>query len=350
VEGKFYTWSWSDWKQDIGGVGDPIAEAYFGIQKVGNWEGTNILHEEMPMEMVSERFKVDVAEAVKHVEAVKQKLREARAGRVRPQTDDKSLLSWNALMNLALTRAGTVLEREDYLQQALTHMAWMNKAFEPTEGQLLHTWKAGKARIPAKLDDYAYLIQAMIQLGTASGNHEWIVKAAKHCDAAIRLFSNPGTPFFYFSGSDQTDIPVRKTDVYDGATPSGNAVMAHNLQALGMLMERNEWSAQSAEMLDNMTIVSSKYTYSFGYWASLLQRSLAGPKTVVMSGISSSQNRYELNRKGVPHAMVLNVDGGVQKIPLTEGKESDSESLIFVCTETACLQPVSTIDDALLLL
>jgi uncharacterized protein YyaL (SSP411 family) len=350
VEGKFYTWTWDEWQTDIGGVGDPIAEAYFGIVKDGNWEGTNILHEALPIEGVAEKFKVDAAEARHHIATVKQKLLDVRKGRIRPQTDDKSLLSWNALMNMALTKAGVTLEREDYLAQALSHMKWMDASFSTSDGALLHTWKGGIARIIAKLDDYAYLIQAMIQLGIATGKHEWILKAADYCETAIRLFVNSETPFFYFSSSEQTDIPVRKTDVYDGATPSANSVMAHNLQALNMLMERSEWGSRAEEMIDNMTNTSARYTYSFGYWAILLQRALAGPKTIVMSGISSQQNHYELRRKAIPHAMVLNVEDSVQKIPLTKGKESDSESLIFVCTGAACLQPVATIDDALLLL
>jgi uncharacterized protein YyaL (SSP411 family) len=253
-------------------------------------------------------------------------------------------------MNAALTKAGITLQREDYLAQAISHMEWMNDAFSAPDGTLLHTWKGGSGRISAKLDDYAYMIQAMIQLGTATGRHEWIQKAEEYCKVTLRLFVNSDTPFFFFSSSEQTDIPVRKTDVYDGATPSANAVMAHNLQALGMLMERSDWGAQAEEMLDNMSDTSVRYTYSFGYWALLLQRLLAGPKTIVMSGISSLQNHYELMQKGIPHAMVLNVEDSVQKIPLTEHKECDSESLIFVCTGAACLPPVSTIDDALLLL
>ena len=126
----------------------------------------------------------------------------------------------------------------------------MDKSFARRQTDpLLHSWKAGLASIPAKLDDYAYLIQAMIHLGIATGRHEWILKAAEHCENAIILFSNPTTPFFYFSSSMQTDIPVRKTDVYDGATASANAVMAHNLQALGMLMERSEWTAGQKKCL-----------------------------------------------------------------------------------------------------
>jgi uncharacterized protein YyaL (SSP411 family) len=349
VEGKFYTWTYSDWLQDTGG-GDPVAEDYFEIREGGNWEGTNILHEAMPLAALSKKHGLTESAATERIEMIKSRLLKARGQRVRPQLDDKSLLSWNALMNTALTKAGQVLDEEAYLEQSARHMQWMYTAFTGINGALMHAWKGGSARIPAKLDDYAYLMQAMIQLGTVTGNHAWLLKAGTLCEEVIRLFSGEHAPFFYFSSSLQSDIPVRKTDVYDGAVPSANAVMAQVLQALGMLLERSDWTAQAEEMLQRQRSVALRYTYSFAHWATLLQRTQAVVKTVVVAGKLSKQIHAEIARAAPPHAIIINASETAEMLSLTADKKSDKVSLIFVCTGKACLPPVTSSADALQLL
>ena len=349
VEGKFYTWTYEEWLRDTAG-GDPLAENYFDIREAGNWEGTNILHEAVPFEELSAKHGLSEAEARQHIDSVKALLLAARSRRVRPQLDDKSLLSWNALMNSALTKAGQVLEDEAFLRQAAGHMRWMYTAFTGINGALMHTWKGGSARIPAKLDDYAYLMQAMIQLGAVTGDHSWILKAEVLCGEVVRLFSGEHAPFFYFSSSLQTDIPVRKTDVYDGALPSANAVMAQVMQLLGMLVERSELTAQAEEMLQRQRSAALRYTYSFAHWATLLQRTQAIPKTVVVAGKFSEKIHAEISRAAPPHAIIIHAFKAAEMLSLTADKKSDKVSLIFVCTGKACLPPVTTPADALQLL
>lgn len=348
-EGKFYTWTWEEWLLVTNG-GNKLAEAYFGVLEAGNWEQTNILHEAMPLKKVAADFGLAYEAAEQQIVALKQILFQSRATRSRPLTDDKSLLSWNALMNIALTKAAIALDEEAYLKQATTHLEWMSSAFRNTAGDLMHVWKKGKPRIIAKLDDYAYLAEAMIRLGTATGTHKWVAKAANLCETVLKAFSDADTPFLFLSASAQTDIPVRKTDVYDGATPSANAVMAWVLQALGMFMERSEWSAQAEEMLGRMVQTTTRYTYSFGHWATLLQRTLQSPKTLVISGSGAAAMHWQLLQAALPHVLVLPAGNAAENIPLTAGKKSDGDSLIFVCTGTACLPPVSSIQDALRLL
>lgn len=349
VEGKYYTWTWEEWQEATNG-GNSLVEAYFGIVEEGNWEHTNILHEAMPLEEAARLAGLSTEEAKAHISSLKRTLFELRAQRIRPITDDKSLLSWNALMSHALTKAGIALRQEVYLQQAAAHMDWMLSAFRNESGELMHVWKNGQARIIAKLDDYAYLMQAMIALGAATVNHQWIIQAAQLCESTLRLFGEEGTPFLYLSASTQTDIPVRKSDVYDGATPSANAVMAQVLGQLGMLMERSEWIARAEEMLGRMLQTTARYTYSFGYWATLLQRQLAAPKTAVVTGKNAARMHAELLQKTPPHAIVIQAENPSEKLPLTADKKSDDDSLIFVCTGTACQPPVSTTQDALRLL
>ena len=191
VEGKFYTWTWQEWTAALGG-NDPVPAQYFGVRPEGNWEGTNILHVAATMEDVARQDCITVTEAKQRIDAAKRKLLAARRYRLRPGTDDKSLLSWNALMNITLTKAGVCLgpgAGDKYIDRAGAHMEWMMAAYNGPDG-LLHAWKDGKAKIPAKLDDYAYLMQAMLQLASASGENNWVLQANALMETITKDFAH----------------------------------------------------------------------------------------------------------------------------------------------------------------
>jgi len=343
VEGKFYTWTYEDWKASID---DEIVTKYFGVQEEGNWEETNILHVAIDPGKLASENGISTDEILERIERASQRLFTLRAARIRPITDDKCLLSWNALMNQALTRAGIALNDPALLQKAAHHMDAMLSSFE-TENGLMHVWKNDKARISANLDDYAYLIQALLLLASANTNPELIKKAATLCELVIEEFSKKHHDFFYYTSSRQSDIPVRKIDLYDGATPAANSVMANNLLELGMCLERTNWIERGVSMLQQMGETVQKHPSSFAHWAVLLQRLAAGPKTVVSSGDEGGIHHSELQKRFLPHCFLLTSEKEISDLPVLKGKNFSGESLIFVCTREACLAPVRSVEDCL---
>lgn len=177
-----------------------------------------------------------------------------------------------------------------------------------------------------------------------------VLQAAVLCEEVLQLFSDEETSFLFLSAYAQADIPVGKADAYDAATPAGKAVMAQVLQSVGMLIERSEWTARGEEMSGRMLQTATRYTYSFGHWAALLQRELQKPKTLVVTGFEADVLHRQLLRAAPLHVLVLQAGIAAKNLPLTAGKKSDGDSLIFVCTGRACLPPVFTIQDALRLL
>ncbi|MGN6567160.1 MAG: thioredoxin domain-containing protein [Flavipsychrobacter sp.] len=346
VEGKFYTWTWAEWKDAVGKAGDPLAEAYFGVSENGNWEETNILHIAKPLSEVAAALNVPVDEAKQHIDELKKRLFQWRSARIRPLTDDKSLLSWNALMNLALTKSAVTLDEPGYLLQAEEHMQWMLQNFN-LQGELMHVWKQGKARVPAKLDDYAYLIQAMLQLGAATGDNRYLLEANKWLTSSIEEFAHESGNFFYYTSARQADIPVRKVDIYDGALPSANAVMAHNLLLAGLYMEKNEWLEHAGYILQKMSDTAIRYAYSFGYWGMLLQRYAANMRVVMCVGSNADAAARQLRSSFIPHCFVITSEKEIFDIPVLKGKFLTNELLIFVCTQQSCLAPVTNAADAL---
>lgn len=345
VEGKFYTWTWNEWLAALG-ENDPLVARYFGVSEECNWEETNILHVNTPVSKLAEAFKLSEEEIIQRIEAVKSKLYEYRKTRIRPATDDKTLLSWNALMNLALTRAGIALQNNQYLAQATAHLQWLLDNFF-VNNSLLHTWKNGHARISAKLDDYAYLVQALIQLASASGDEKWLLQATALLNETIEHFQHESGNFFYFTSDLQKDLPVRKVDLYDGAQPSANAVMAHNLFLLGLCMENTNWQEQAYFMLQQMAATAQRYTYSFGYWSIQLQRYAKGLKTAVCAGENAKVLAAGLQEKFMPQCYPLIIVGEKTNIPLLMNKYFQGENYIFVCTQQSCLAPVEELAAAI---
>ncbi|WP_276132295.1 thioredoxin domain-containing protein [Polluticoccus soli] len=339
-EGKFYTWTWDEWKEVIGD--DELLQKHFGVVEEGNWEHTNILHVAMDIQTLAKETNYFRDELETRIAEARQKLFVAREKKIRPLTDDKCLLSWNALINTALSKAGAALGNSQYIQRAEEHMRWMLDVFLK-DGVLLHTWKQDVARIPAKLDDYAYLIQALLQLTSATGDEQWIVRANGLMEVVIRDFAHETGSFFYYSSAAQTDIPVRKVDLYDGATPSANSVMAHNMLWLGVYMERSEWLEQAHHMLRQMSSTASRYAYSFAYWAQLLQRYSQGLKTVICTGVDADKSLELLNEHFLPHASFVASKKEISDVPLVKLKFFSGQSRIFVCTHYECLPPVADV-------
>ncbi len=335
IEGKYYTFTWQDWQQIIGE--DALLQAYFGIEEAGNWEHTNILHVAKTVQEITTEFALTKSLVIEKIEEAKQELLTERNKRIRPLTDDKCLLSWNALMNLALSRAGAVLGNDKYLQTSTAHMRWMDTHFM-ADDTWMHTWKAGKARIIANLDDYAYLIQAMLQLASATGNSEWIVRANKLFDEVAARFIDDNQCFFYYTATGRNDMPVRKIDNYDGATPSANAVMAHNMLLLGLCMERTGLIEQAYGMLQRMVGSAQRYTYSFGYWACLLQQYAYDVKTVVCN----AEDAGLLNTYLMPGAFIVTSQKEISDNGLPLIKKAVAGNGILICTQDACLPPMQS--------
>ena len=344
VEGKYYTWDHQAWLTAAGDVKN-VAAMYYDVSEAGNWEGTNILNVVAAIEDIAKATQMPEAEVRAVIATVKNNLFVARQQRVRPITDDKCLLSWNALMNAALSRAGTTFGNDSYLAQATEHMRWMQATYH-ADGEWLHTFKNGLARIPAKLDDLAYLAHAMLQLASATGYDHLIVDASDIIDIVVRDFSRDDG-FFYYTPDGQQDIPVRKVDLYDGATPSANSVMAGNLLLCGMCMERTMWIDRVQLMIHSVSGTVLRYAYSFANWGLQLQRHVAEPYTVVCSGHDAVSAAQQLRESHVPSAFLLTCQKEISVPAILSKKYFDGNLSIFVCSKEACLPPVSSVSAAL---
>ena len=347
VEGKFYTWTWEEWNAVLPDAPDALLE-YFGIIKEGNWEETNILHVSHSDNVICSKYNLSNIEWQRILTDAKQKLFAKRSERIRPGTDDKMLLSWNALMNIALVDTGIALEEISYIETAQTHMNWMLSTFAFDNNTLAHVYKNGTKKIAAKLDDYAYLIKALTHLASAGVGTSYILEADKWMQVVDTHFLCEDQTFYYYSSDTQKDIPVRKVELYDGATPSANAVMMGNLNILGNLMEHSAWLERAEAMMFAQLHPSIHYPTSFAHWALHIQQYKQEFKQLIISGENTDSLLKDWYSECHPEVFVLTINKVDDEIPALKDKPVTKQNLLFLCKHFVCALPVQFIDALML--
>ena len=350
VEGKFYVWSLEEVKKILGEDAELYC-AYYDISESGNWEYSNILRVKKPVEEFASKREIGVDELKEILINCNKKLLQERSKRIRPLLDDKIILGWNALMNTACSKAYSATGKEEYRQLAINNMNFLLSNLKGKDANTFHhTFKEGKAKYPAFLDDYAFLIEALIYLQEITADKQWIEKAKSLTNHVIQNFIEEETGFFFYTPAGQQDVIVRKKEVYDSAVPSGNSVMAYNLWKLSLLFDKKEWGEQSLQMASSLSNAISKYPVSFGNWASLLLEITEGTQEIAVVGAETSVVLKELLSEYIPHRIVMATGKEESNYPLLADKQVLAKTSIFLCRNYTCLKPVFSVNELMLLI
>ena len=348
VEGKYYTWQKEELKTILGEEDSDFFCNLFGVTETGNWEETNILwlsHEQnWQTNLLNPQTK-------NGVEKCKQKLLVVRQQRVRPQLDDKIILGWNALMIIACCKAFAALGDDEFLRIAENNILFLQKKIYK-EGTWQHSWKEGKCNHTAFLDDYAYLIQAYIQLQEVTGNGDYLLRAKELADYVLKHFTADSSPMLYYTPDYQQDIVVRKTEMYDGAMPSGNAVMAVCLHYLSLIFDKQEWKFKSQNMLQSIAPALIKYPTSFGVWAMAYAEAARETNEIIIAGDKSVDFLRQLQKHFIANKVIQTTatKSEDERFILLKNRIQPNQTILYVCKEGVCKQPVQDVESALALL
>ena len=170
-----------------------------------------------------------------------------------------------------------------------------------------------------------------------------MLQAKEITEYVITHFSEADGPFFYYTSEGQKDIIVRKKEIYDGATPSGNAVMAHNLFYLSVVFDIRDWKNRSMQMVSALEQVIRKYPGSFGVWASLLQAFTQEVPELVLTGKKINELRNQFLSIFIPNRIFQSTEITDPSFPLLDGKPVADQPLIFLCKNYACQRPVDNL-------
>jgi uncharacterized protein YyaL (SSP411 family) len=224
-------------------------------------------------------------------------------------------------------------------------MQFMLEKMRQADGiSLFHTYKDGRTQYDAFLDDYAFLIDALIAVYEISFDTSYLLQAGRYTDYVIEHFFDNADKMFYFTSFKQKDVPMRKKDLYDSATPSGNSVMVRNLQRLGILLENEGYRTLAADMLLKMKDAVVRYPSSFGLWASAMADEVFGMPEIAVVGSQAFETAHDLNREYLPAKVLMASADGDEGYALLAGKGGGADTFIYVCQNYACQKPVETIE------
>ena len=337
-EGKFYLWTPSEIEDLLGPDDARLFCAFYDVRTPGNFEGrASILRvQHTPLE-VAQRLGVPEVEVLAALERGRQVLFEARSKRVRPARDEKVLASWNGLMLRAIAEAAAVLDRDDFLEAAQRNAEFLMGTMY-VDGRLHRTWKPGhEARLNAYLEDYANVADGLLALYEATFDVRWLLASRELADHILRDFRDEEHGGFFDTATDHETLITRPKDIFDNATPSGNAVAADLLLRLAALTDRKEYRDAAEAVLKLLQNAMRRYPLGFARALNALDFYLDTPREVAIVGPDAQALRRAVFEPFVPNKVVA---GAGAPIPLLEGREGrNGHALAYVCEHYVCQAP-----------
>ncbi len=351
-EGKFFVWTVDEIKQVLGDDAK-IAVEYYGVTESGNFEGNNILFVPNDDAVVADRLDISVDDLDTALERIKGKLYAHRSQRVAPGLDDKILASWNGMMLASLAEAARVLDREDYRQAAEHCAAFLLDTMTNDEGRLYRTSKNGEAKLNAYLEDYANVIDGLLELYQTTFEERWFTEARRLANLAIERFAAADGAGFYDTSDDHEALVVRPRNLQDNAVPSGNAMLAKQCVRLGAYTGDARYEEAARTVLRTLVNAMQQYPLAFAEGLNAADMLIGGMKEVAVVGEPSAQATTALlhiirkpYRPNVITALApANVDGETT-IPLLNYRiMRGDQPTVYVCENFACKMPVTAPDD-----
>jgi len=214
---------------------------------------------------------------------------------------------------------------------------------------LVRSYKNKPSEITGFLEDYAFLIDALIGLYQATFDEFWILEAQKLTDFTILNFYDKTDGFFWFTSNLSQELVARKKEIHDNVIPSSNSVMANVLFKLGRVFENENYSAMAEKMLKKVLTNLSKYPAAFSNWGILMIYNVDNFYDVVIAGEDAIPRKRDLERFYHPSKLLL---GAKVKsdLPLLKGRFVEGKTMIFVCSNRECKKPTEFVDEAVGLL
>jgi uncharacterized protein len=328
VEGKFYVWSTDELREALGELYETAVD-YFQPQR---FEHGLILEAHGPEP-------ADLPE-------IKRRLLEVRSQRVWPGLDDKRLTSWNALMISALAEAGAVVGREDYVAAAVDCASFLLGQVRDGDGRLLRTWKDGRARIDAYLEDHAFLLEALIGVYEATGDPRWYGEATALAGVMIERFEDPERGGFFTTAGDQERLAARRKDLEDSPIPSGNSAAAFGLLRLALLSGEGRYERHGLGVLRLLFPLATRHPLAFGHLLQAADFYLAPVKEVAIVGPPPEAGELLRVVRGSYRPHMVLATGAADGVPLLEGREPvEGHAAAYVCERFICQAPVTSPDE-----
>ena len=345
VEGKYYVFTESEVKSVLGETDGDVFCRRFGIEEHGYFEGKSI-----PNLIACEAYEEDNQK----ISELSRTLYEYRLHRTSLHKDDKVLTSWNAMMIIALARAGRVYKNAEYLEAALKAEKFVSDNLMDSNGRLKIRWKDGEAAKDGQLDDYAYFGLALLELYGATFNVSYLTKAAQISEIMSELFCDEQNGGYFMYAKDAEQLITRPKPIYDGAIPSGNSAAAMFLNKLAKLTAEEKFIKAAEKQLEFVSAAASAHpaSHSLSLLALMEAEYSCAELICVSAGNEVPLELTELiSKKTFGNLSILlktteNAEELKAVAPFTtEYQIPESGALYYLCRGRTCRKPVDKLEE-----
>jgi len=346
-EGGFHVWSVDEVEAGLASPARELFKRAYGLDLPANFEGHSWhLQRTMDTDELSREAGLSPAEVETALAEARRTLLEIRRSRVHPTLDDKQLASWNALLAGGFVRAAHALQREDWLERAGEIFAFIRRDLW-RDGTLMAVFNAGEARFPAYLDDYAWLLEALLDYLAARWDPSWLQFAVDLAESLLTRFEDPDQGGFFFSDA-AVDVPITRSMLYqDDATPSGNGSAIIALNRLGRLLGETRYMEAAERCLSRGLPQLQESPLGHATLLRALQDSVWPPPKLVLAGTDPEAQAAMKQRAATQHGLDCYLLGATSAgLPGMLGEfHSQRPVTAWLCRGTQCLPPVYSEDE-----
>jgi hypothetical protein len=362
AEGAFYVWTKRE-IDDVVGDAAEIFDFHYGVQAHGNapegsdphdeFRGKNILIQRHTISETAQHFNKSEDEITRSLKQSRQKLFAIRAKRPRPHLDDKIIAAWNGLMISAYARAAQVLDEPRYLEIATCAAKFLRANLYDEKSQLLYrNYRGSRSDIEGFADDYAFVVQALLDLYEASFDVGWLKLAAELQATQDRLFLDEKNGGYFSTSGKDDSVFLRMKDDNDGAEPAASSVAALNLLRLSQILNQEQLANRARKTIDAFATTISHFPSAMPQMLVALDFSSSKPRQIVIAGKKEAPETKallkEVHRHFLPKTILLLVDSGEGQKYLGENNEAiramslvDGKAAAYVCENFTCKAPVT---------
>ncbi len=347
-EGRFYLWDEEEVRDILSAREYGVFAPAYGLDQAPNFEGRWHLQRVVGDGELADRTGLAPDEITRILARARGKLRERRTQRVAPARDDKILTAWNALAIRALAVAARHLDRPEYLAAATRALDFLRQQLWQ-DGRLLATWKDGRARHAACLDDYAFLLDALLEMLQVQWRDQDLALAIDLAECLLKHFRDEDKGGFFFTADDHERLLYRPKPFGDDALPSGNGIAARALGRLGHLLGEARYLDAAEDTLRSAWPGIMQLPGAHATLLTALEEYLQAPQLVILRGEGEALERWarHCRRPWVPQRLVFAIPSSASGLPASLSAYPCPQRGVtaHVCQGTSCTEAISDLEE-----
>ena len=359
-EGKFYIWS----KQEIVNTFDDkmiidIFCEHYGITQGGNFEGKNILNIRTSIKDLSQRYNKSTETIERIINDATKRLFAKREKRIKPGRDDKVLTAWNGLMISGFVKGYQVTGNKKYLDSATNAINFIETKMTRGNDRLQRTYKDGISKLNAYLDDYAFYVNALLDIFEVYSQSQYLENAIKYTNFMITHFWDPQENNLFFTSDDHEHLIVRTKSLYDLAIPSGNSIAASNLLRLYHITQNDDYLNKAEQIMKAGAKTATENPFGFGQLLTAIYMYIKKAVEIIIVRRSEDKETESpmknwLNKQFIPNRITAIAEDEsqieqLQKYILFKGRSlSNKENGLeyaFICRNFTCSLPIYSVEE-----